>query len=575
MLKERATVRWSFLFSFILAPMRRLLFLITCISFFACGRSGDDNKNKAVFRYNEPGGITSLDPAYCRNSENIWAINMLYNGLVQFDSNLNVIPAIAHDWEISEDGLEYIFYLRGDVFFHNDPCFKTGKGRKVKAFDVAYSFDRLVAPETASPGTWVFEYVQRDSITQKPYFKAINDTTVVIRLREPFPAFMSVLAMQYCSIVPVEAVLAYGNDLARHPVGTGPFKFFIWEDGVKLVLHKNEHYFERDVQGKQLPYLDAVAISFLKDRNTNFLSVLKGDFDFLSGLDASYKDELLSVSGELNPKYKKHFFLQRQTYLKTDYLGILVDSTQEVTRNNPLLKKGVRKALNKAIDREEMIRFLRNNIGVSAAQGFVPSPLMRNRPLDMGYQYDVFEARNQLAGAGYPNGKGMPVITITTTSTGAEICEYIQSQWQKLGIKVKVEVVPEANHRDGVANSKYLLFRKTWVADYPDAQNFLSVFNSSGFAPNGPNYTHFKNGTFDSLYAETLKMTDDNERQQQYLLMDQLVLDEAPVIPLFYDEIIRLVSNRVSGLSVNALNLLELKRVKIQTGSNRTTARLP
>ncbi len=544
--------------------MRVFMSLLLIFTLFACGNSKSDNSKKTVFRYNEPAGITSLDPAYSRNTENIWGVNQVFSGLVQLDSNLAVVPALAHSWEISDNALEYTFHLRTDVYFHNDPCFKNGKGRKFTAHDVVYSYNRILAAETASSGVWVFAQVERDSVSQLPQFKALNDSTFWVKLKEPFPAFLGITAMQYCGIVPQEAIKKYGNEFSRHPVGTGPFKFFIWEDGVKLVLHRNENYFEKDETGKRLPYLDAVAISFLKDKNTNFLSLIKGDFDFMSGLDASYKDELLSVNGDLNKKYRKEYYLQRQTFLKTDYLGIVVDSNLKVAKNSPLLKKDVRLALNKAIDREELIRFLRNNIGVSAAQGFVPSPLLRNRPLDAGYSFDLFEARNLLAKAGYSGGVGIPEINIATTSNATELCEYVQSQWQKLGLKVKVEVVPDANHREGVANGNYQVFRKTWVADYPDAQNFFSVFYSGGFAPNGPNYTHYRNKSFDSLYTLTLGLADEAEREQNYLLMDKLLLDDAAVIPLFYDEVIRVVSKRVSGLSANPLNLLDLKRVKIK-----------
>ncbi len=542
--------------------MRILGFFLILVSLLSSCSNGDEFKNKTVFRYNEPGGITSLDPAYCRNTENIWAVNMVFNSLVQFDKDLNPEPSIAKDWEVSSNGLEYTFYLRSDIRFHDDECFPNGKGRTVTAKDVLYSFSRILDPSTASSGKWVFDRVAVDSASGKPAFKVIDPQTFSITLREPFPAFLSILAMQYCSIVPKEAVEKYGNDFSRHPVGTGPFKFFIWEEGIKLVFHKNEHYFERDSANHPLPYLDAVAISFLKDKNANFLSMLKGDFDFLSGLDPSYKDELLTPAGDLNKKIAKDFYLQKTPFLKTDYLGINVDSANPEFKNHPLLNKDVRIALNKAIDRDDLIRFLRNNIGVSAEQGFGPTALIKDRQIGLSYSHNTNEALRMLSHAGYPECRGIPELTIATTAPGAELCEYIQSQWQKIGLKVKVEVVPEANHRESVANGKFLLFRKNWVADYPDAQNFLSVFTSDNWAPNGPNYTHFSNEEFDKLYTSSLLISDESARQQNYLLMDQIITEQAPVIPLFYDEVIRLISKRVSGLESNALNLLDLKKVK-------------
>lgn len=541
----------------------RFLFALLAPLVFGCS-SSDDHSGKTVFRYNEPGGITSIDPAYCRNTENIWPVNMVFNTLVQFDKDLNIQPCIAKDWEVSNDGLEYSFALRSDVFFHDDACFSGGVGRKLTAHDVEYSFKRILDPKTASPGTWIFDPVSKDSISNKAAFIVENDSTFTVRLKEPFPAFLGIMAMQYSSIVPKEAIQRYGTDFGRHPVGTGPFKFFIWEEGVKLIFHKNPKYFESDSAGTRLPYLDAVSISFLKDKNANFLSMLKGDFDFLSGLDASYKDELLSASGELNSKYNQRFFLQKTGFLKSDYLGFNLDSTNAEFRNHPIHNKDIRKALNLAIDREDLIRFLRNNIGISAAPGFVPTSLIKERPLGENYAYNLTEANRLLSINGYPNGKGIPELVITTTAPGTELCEYIQSQWQKLGLKIKVEVLPEANHREGVANGNYLIFRKNWVADYPDAQNFFSVFYGKNWAPNGPNYTHFYDEDFDKLYASSLNLADESGRNENYLLMDKLLRGESPVVPLFYDEVIRLISKRVKGLESNSLNLLDLKKVRIK-----------
>ncbi|PKO95198.1 MAG: ABC transporter substrate-binding protein, partial [Bacteroidetes bacterium HGW-Bacteroidetes-9] len=277
-----------------------LLIFIVIVLIASCSRKDRGMEGKTVFRYNESAGITSLDPAFARNQANIWAVNQLFNGLVQLDSNLIVRPCIAKNWMVSDDGKTYTFFLRTDVYFHDDPSFAGGKGRNVIAEDFVYSFQRLADKKLASPGAWVLGAVQL--LNNLPDVSSLNDTTLIIRLQKPFPPFLGMLSMQYCSVVPMESIEYYKNDFRSNPVGTGPFRFKMWKEGVKLIMLKNEHYFEKE-HNKQLPYLDAVAISFIIDKQSAFLEFVKGNLDFMSGLDASYKDEILTPSGKLNPTY--------------------------------------------------------------------------------------------------------------------------------------------------------------------------------------------------------------------------------------------------------------------------------
>ena len=209
-----------------------------------------ENKNqfdKSVFRYNESKGIATLDPAFAKSQVLIWPTNQLYNGLVQMDNNLNIKPCIAKNWEISDNGKTYTFTLRNDVYFHNHRIFLNGKGRKATADDFVYSLNRIIDPKTASPGAWIFNNVKNNGI------ETVNDSTLRIQLNSPFPAFLGLLSMQYCSVVPKEVVEHYGNDFRRNPVGTGPFQFKMWKEGEKLILVKNPNYFENDSTGNPLP----------------------------------------------------------------------------------------------------------------------------------------------------------------------------------------------------------------------------------------------------------------------------------------------------------------------------------
>lgn len=527
---------------------------------FACNKRKPENDGRTVFRYNESAGITSLDPAFARDQANIWVTNQLYNGLVQLDSSLRVKPCIAKSWNITENGLTYTFYLRNDVFFQDDEAFLEGKGRKVKASDFVYSFNRLLDDKLASPGAWTLANIQK----RENQFSIVapNDSVLIIRLESPFPPFVGLLAMQYCSVVPHEAVAKYGADFRRHPVGTGPFRFGMWKEGVKLVLLKNKNYFETE-NGSQLPYLDAVAVTFIVDKQTAFLEFIKGNLDFVSGIDVSYKDEMLTNNGTLRSKYTGVVNLTKQPYLNTEYLGILIDTNFIAAAESPLKQKLIRQAINYGFDRVKMMRYLRNNIGKPGNAGFVPAGLpWFDQKLVSGYVYNPAQARKLLEKSGYPNGQGLPPITLTTNASYLDLCKFIQSQLSEIGIKIKIDVTPPATLREMVAHSKVNFFRGSWIADYPDAENYLSLFYSPNFCPVGPNYTHFKSANFDTLYSSSMLENSDSVRGQFYMQMDRILIENAPVVVLYYDEVLRFTRKNIIGLGSNPLNMLNLKHVK-------------
>ena len=543
--------------------MRKFLafFISLSIALVACTpKSAETGETRTVFRYNEAAGIASLDPIFASKVENIWAVNQLYNGLIQMDDELQIQPCIAKSWDISEDGLTYSFHLRTDVYFHDDEVFEGGKGRKVVASDFVHSLFRILNPDESSPGLWIFNNIDR---TAGKGFEALNDSTLEIHLLHPFPPFLGLLTMQYCSVVPFEATEKYGRDFRSHPVGTGPFKFKIWKEGAKLVFIKNDNYFEKDDDGNSLPYLDAVTVSFLSEKQVVFLEFSKGTLDMVSGLDQMPKDEVLLHTGALNPLYKGKFRLETLPYLKTDYLGILVDPNSDLVKNSPLKLKAVRQAINYGIDRQQMITYLRNNIGAPANSGIVPRGMPSfDAKKVKGYTYDPDKATALLNAAGFKGDNELPEITITTSKNYREMCEFMQHQLGEIGIKIKIDVQQAINLSELIATARVNLFRKNWLADYPDAENFLALFYSRNFSPVGPNYTHFSSEEYDELYEKAQLEVNDTIRFKYYQQMDQIIIEEAPIVPLYYDDVIRLVHNNISGLSTNPMNLLTLKRVK-------------
>lgn len=516
----------------------------------ACGNRFDDEENYKIFSYNESAGILTLDPIYSKDQPHIWVCNQLYSSLVALDDSMNIVPRLAESWTVSDDGLVYTFKLRDSVRFHDDESFDGP--RYVTASDVVYSFNRVVDKSLNSPGLWIFAPVEHDGDDYS--FAAIGDSLVQIRLSKPFPPFLGILTTSYASVVPHEAVDYYGDEFRRHPVGTGPFKFQYWNEGVKLVMRRSPYYFEFD-NGRQLPLIDAVSVSFLIDKQVAFLEFIKGKFDFMSGIDSRYKDELLTHDGKLRKKYSDRIDLVSAPYLNTEYLSFYLEADSTLT---PERARVLRRAMSMAIDRQKMICYLRNGVGEVGEGGIIPLGLPGYSKC--GYGYDFAKAKSLIDNN---NLKGYS-ITLSTTADYADLGKFVQSQVADLGIDCKMEILPPATMRSMRLNGSLELFRSSWIADYPDAENYLLLFTTHNFAPEGPNYSHYSNLRFDELYNEALLCNDMNQRQHLYSQMDSLMMDDAPVIILFYDKVLRFVDKHVEGLGINPTNLLDLRKVEIK-----------
>ena len=481
-----------------------------CIAFLFFG-CGNRNEGKNIFHYNEQSGIATLDPAFAKNQSIMWAAHQLYNTLVQTDDSLNIIPSLAKSWEESADNKRFTFHLRDDVFFHDNDAFPGGKGRKMTAKDVVYSLSRIMNKSTASSGAWIFNG-RVDSLHP---FVALDDTTFQLQLVSPFHPVLGILSMQYCSVIPHEVVEKYGKDFRRHPCGTGPFQFVAWEEGQSLILKKNPSYFEKDSVGNRLPYINGISVTFYENKATEFLEFQQGRLDFINDIDASFKDEVLTKNGGLRKDWQGKIILQKHPYLNIEYLGILEDSSKDVVKNSPLKNLKVRQAINYGFNRRKMMLYIRNSIGIPAESGFVPAGLPSfDSTAVKGYSYDPAKALQLLKEAGYPNGTGLPVIPLLTVPIYADLASYIANELAQVGIKIQVETVQKSLLLEQTAKSEALFFRGSWIADYPDAENYLSVFYGKNPAP--PNYTRYKNPAYDKLYEASLSEKNDSARYKLY-----------------------------------------------------------
>lgn len=551
----------------LLSPLSLLCFVFLIIALSACkGGKAKEETGQQVFRYNQLGGLETLDPAFAKNLSVMWVVHDLYNTLLEVDTALNLTPSLAKRWEISADGLQYTFHLRSDVYFHPNEAFAGGKGRRMTAHDVVYSFSRIIDPATASAGAWIFN----DRVADEQPFSATNDSTFTLRLKRPFIPLLHILSMPYCSVVPKEVVQKWGKDFRNHPCGTGPFVFHYWDEGNTMVLHRNPDYWERDEEGKSLPYLDAVQLSFHEARAMEFLLFQQGKIDFMNGIDGSMKDLVLSKRGELKPAFAASINLHKQVYLNTEYLGIVVDSSLPAIALSPTRWVKIRQAINYAIDRQKIVTYFRNGVGLPATGGFIPKGMPGSASRTYGYRYDPQRALQLLSEAGFPAGRGLPTITLTASDADADICNFVASQLMEVGIQTQVQVLLKSTLRQQISNIQVPFFKAQWIADYPDAESYLACFYSLFPAP--PNYTRFRHPQFDRWYELSLQTAEDSVRYALYERMDSLAISLAPIVPLFYDELLHFTRKEVSGLHSNALNMIDLKRVKkrsIQEGARQ------
>jgi oligopeptide transport system substrate-binding protein len=520
-------------------------FLIALSTFMQCAPK-EENSLK-IFKYNQASGITSLDPAFAKNQANIWAVSQLFNGLVQLDSTMNVAPAIAKSWEFSNESKTITFILRTDVKFHQKGVFEQAT-RFVTAADFVYSFNRIIDPKVASPGAWIFNG-KIDTI--KP-FVALNDTTFQLNLQQAFGPMLGILCMPYCFVVPHEAVALYGKDFRAHPLGTGPFVFKVWEEGTALVGLRNAHYFETDSSGYQLPYVDGFKVTFMESKKMEFLTFMKGELDMLSGVDKSFVDDILDENAHLKAEWKEKLLLYKAPFLNTEYLGFNFNGA-----TSWLQLKEFRQAINYCYDKEGMIRYLRKGVGSPAISGFIPKGLP---PYDeqtlIGYNYDPIKAKALLKAIAYDGSE----VVLSTNETYKDMALYIAKEAEKVGVKLKVDVVQPSLLREWMVNGQVDFFRGSWIADYPDAENYLSLFYSKNGAP--PNYTRFNSPTFDLLYEQSFGIGKVEDRYRLYQQMDSILVEEAPVVFLYYDEIVRITHANIQHAKPNALNALDIKYIE-------------
>ncbi len=531
-----------------------MLVLFMPVCWASCNTDGPAG-HSVLFTYNASDGVRSLDPGKATDLESMWVVDQLYEGLLELDAQLEIQPALADAWSVSDDGLTYAFRLRPEATFHN--------GAQVTAADVEASFNRLRDAGEALPGRWVLHDLQPDGIT------VFGRDSLQLHLSRPQPVFPGLLATPHASIVFQGGV---GGAPDTEDLGSGPFLLKGWIPETAMVLHRNSRYWMRDSAGIALPYLDGVRIEFNREPGAEFLGFRQGKFDFVSALDPEWASALRQEDGTWKPEWQGKFEVHQVPYLKTDYIGFLVDSSALEAGGFSKLGPSVRRAMSMLLDRASLVRELRAGEAVPA-QGFVPpgmpgfDHLQRTLSPDLRWRPET--ADSILADLGFgvvPPLRRLKAGTLGTKPDMADLAGALQHIWAGHGIDVEIDIAPSSIDAERVARSQVPLFRKSWLADYPDAENFLGLFMPDRWSPNGPNYTHYAKAEVTDLLVRAASMVPGQQREALLRRAESLVMQDMPVIPLWHDQVVHLVAQKWEGWQVSPTNRLDLRRVRTSIG---------
>jgi len=547
--------------------------------FCGCGKkeSRFPEKPGETVLYGQTSRIRGLDPGISGEVSSSKAISKIYEGLLQYDylaRPYKVIPALAESMpEVSEDGLIYTFKIRKGIYFHDNPCFPDGKGRELKAADFIYSFKRVADVKNASSGFWVFNNRIKGindfhdaSKGEEPTdygmevegLKALDDYTLEIALLEPYPQLLYILAMHYAFAVPHEAVEYYGREIVNHPVGTGPYELVEWRRNSRIEFYRSPKWAETgrvetyptnglpeqvetgllEDAGKSIPFNDRIIQYVIDDSTTEWMMFLAGQMGS-SSISPDNWDAVVMPDKSLNSSLEnRNIELISSPYTAVYYLGFnwddpIVGEVADPVQNERNRK--LRQALSCAYEFDVMNQFMNNRL--YPVEGPIPSPLAGELKEPSPYRFSLEKAKRLLAEAGYPDGIDQSTgrrleINIelgSADSNTRQSTALLADMFEKIGVVLKANYNTWPAFIEKMNRRQAQTFRLAWVADYPDAENFLQLFYSKNESP-GPNHSNYRNAEIDRLYEKIRVMPDTPERTELYEKMANIIVEDAPWI---------------------------------------------
>ncbi len=560
------------------------LFAISAITLLisSCGSSPEPELNAAggklyggEFKFMSSEKVTNLYPLATSDIYTSRINSQIYEPLLKLNvQTLKVEPAIAESYKISDDAKVFTFKIRKGVKFHDNECFG-GEGRELKADDVKYSLDKACS---GNPGNKMSYLLVNRIKGAKDYYnkskssspkggvtgiRVINEFTIEITLTQAFPGFDKILTHTNLGIYPREAYEMYSEDMAKNPVGTGPFLLESMNDK-GVTLKRNPKYWRKDEFGNQLPFLSKVVMTYAKDKKSELLAFRNKEVDIVLEIPVEDVENVLgSLQDAQAGKYVKHK-VESKSSMSMNYIAFANESAE-------FKNSSVRKAFNLAINKNEIVDKYLLGEGWPAEHGFVP--LMENYQIDKvkSQNQNIILAQELMASAGYKDGKGFPAIDFYVNaiegSAPHKMCLGIAAQIkQNLNVDLNIVLCTILEREKAIVSGKAKIWRSGWIADYPDPENFLSLFYSGNIKENSSeiNAFKFRNKNYDALFEKAIMEKDETKRNNLFSKCDQMIVDEAAVMPIMTDDFMIMVNSRVRDFIINSMENLDFSTMFIK-----------
>ena len=512
-----------------------------------------------ILKINSTSKITSLFPASISDVYSQHVSSQIFEGLLKYNQKtLEVEPCIAESYTINEINTIYTFKLRENIFFHNNKCFEDGKGRKVTATDFKNVFEFLCSKdELNKSGYLISEHIKgsqefaEGKTNDLEGVRVINDNTFELELNEPFSGITNILALTQTSVFPQEALDLYKSDISNNPVGSGPYQ--LETNGEQIILIKNNSYWKKDEYGNQLPYISKIKINFEGNKTKELANFNDGKIDFVWGVPVEEIPNVMGTLDEAREGKNREFILQSINSLQTQYYGFNLNN--EIFNN-----KKLRQAFNYAINKDSIVNNILQGEGTASINGIIPKMKNYQNEKIKGYEYNPEKAKRLLKEAGYPDGKGLPIIELPISKKG-QINELMAQNLKKyfkniLNIDLKLVDTDSREINTLREDGKIDFWRFGWIADYPDPSNFIAQFHSKYIIEGQEksyNYARYSNPEFDSYLDKAMYETNEEKRMDFYLKAEQILIDDAVIIPLYYASEIRLISPQLKNFPINEI----------------------